>query len=59
MLLEEKIEDAAKLAEMQGRKKGILETLISLVKRGKLTLDEASEQAGMSKEKFQKHMEVR
>lgn len=59
MLLEEKIEDAAKLAEMQGRKKGILETLISLVKRGKLTLDEASEQAGMSKEEFQKHMEVR
>ncbi len=40
----------------EGRKEGIFDTLFGLVKKGLLSIDDAAEQAGVSKAKFQKLM---
>ena len=49
----QKIKDESKA---EGKAEGILETLIVLVKKGLLSLDDAAKQAGISKAKFQKLM---
>lgn len=40
--------------EARGKKKGILKTLASLIKKGRLTVEEAAEEAGMSIAEFNK-----
>lgn len=37
-----------------GKKEGVLETLISLIKKGRLTVKEGAEEAGMTVEEFEK-----
>ena len=42
--------------EVIGREKGILETLISLVKKGLLSMKDAADQAGVTETAFEKKM---
>ena len=49
-------EEGLKEGIEKGIEKGIFSTLIGLVKKGLLSIDDAAEQAGASKAKFQKLM---
>ena len=46
--------EAAEEGEKKGKKEGSIETLMSLVKDGFLTIQQAAERMGMSIEKFEK-----
>ena len=57
MLLTEYNEaEQMELFKEDGRREGIIETLISLVKKGLLTINDAADQAGITETAFEQKM---
>ena len=51
-------EDIARAeGEARGEARGIMKALVSLVEKGRLTVEEAAEQAGISTEEFTRNMQ--
>ncbi|MBR3016360.1 MAG: hypothetical protein IKH57_04670 [Clostridia bacterium] len=48
------LEYESKMIYNEGHTEGVLETLISLIKKGRLTVKEGAEEAGMTVEEFEK-----
>ena len=57
-IVEEFAERYAAKREARGEKKGRLKTVISLLKKGKLSEPEAADEIGMTLEEFRKNLET-